>query len=304
MINTLDIPANFARTTIELHGDMGREWLAGLPSLLDRYADRWSLTLAPPFAPLSYNYVAPARSDGAHLVVKAGVPCRELLNEIDALRLYDGESMVRLLDADRDDGIMLIERLIPGTTLLDEPDDERATAIAAGVMLRLRRPPPAAHTFPSVADWGAGLQRLRARFDGGAGPFPEELVDRAEHLFGELLASMSEPVLLHGDLHHGNILAAERAPWLAIDPKGVVGEPACEVGAWLRNPMPGLMADPNRRRVTERRVDQFAELLELDRARVIGWGLAQSVLSAWWSFEDHGGGWEPAIACAELLATL
>jgi len=115
---------------------------------------------------------------------------------------------------------------------------------------------------------------------------------------------MREPVLLHGDLHHDNILAAERQPWLAIDPKGLVGEPEYEVGALLRNPMPGLLAIPHPERVLARRLDILAESLGFDRDRLRAWGLAQAVLAAWWSIEDHGQGWETWIACAALLDRL
>jgi len=112
---------------------------------------------------------------------------------------------------------------------------------------------------------------------------------------------MAAPVLLHGDLHHENILAATRQPWLAIDPKGIVGEPAYEVGALLRN---RLDAAPDLRPLQARRLDQLAEALQLDRQRLLSWSVAQAVLSAWWSYEDHGRGWEPMIAYAEVLAGL
>lgn len=299
---TPDIPANFARLTREVHGERGAEWLAQLPSLLADVADRWALTLAPPFEHLSYNYVAPAlRADGTQAVVKAGVPNEELLCEIDALTWYDGRGIVRLLEADRELGLMLLERLTPGNALLDERDERRAVSIAATVMRELRRPAPPAHRFPSVADWGRGFARLREQFDGGTGPFAEHTIDAASHLFDDLLASMEEPVLLHGDLHHGNIVAG-RGGWLAIDPKGVIGEPAYEIGAYLRNPLPRLLAEPHPERVLAARIDQFTEELGLDRARIAGWAFAQAVLSAWWSYEDHGGGWEEGIACAEYLA--
>ena len=143
---------------------------------------------------------------------------------------------------------------------------------------------------------------MRERYGGGTGPLPEALVDRAERLFAELLASMSGLVVLHGDLHHFNILAAERQPWLAIDPKGVVGEPEYEVGAFLRNPTPDLLSNPHAGWILSRRLDQFSEELSFDRERLRNWGMAQAVLSAWWSIEDHGYGGEEAIAFAELLA--
>lgn len=299
------VPAHLARTIVELFGEAGAVWLSRLPLLLADCERRWSLTVLPPEAELSYNYVAPAlRSDGAELILKVGVPNKELLTEMAALRLYDGQGIVQLLDADVEWGVLLLERLRPGMPLSTVGDDELATALAAELMRQLRRPAPAQHSFPTVADWAAGLRRMRAHFEGGTGPFPAALVEQAEGLFAELLASMEEPVLLHGDLHHYNILAAQRQPWLAIDPKGVVGEPAYEVGALLRNPMPRLQAAGQPRRLLARRVDHLSEELELDRRRVVGWGVAQAVLSGWWSFEDHGYGWEPAFAVAGHLAEL
>lgn len=304
-IHTVKIPENFARTIAELYGEAGLVWLARLPALVDEHAQRWSLTVLSPFEPLSYNYVAPAvRADGTNVVLKAGFPNPELCTEIDALWCYDGHGIVQLLEVSREQGVLLLERLKPGTPLSKECDDQRATAIVIEVMQQLWRPAPHKHAFPSVAQWAQGLRRLRDRFAGGTGPLPAPLVDAAERLFTELLASMAEPVLLHGDLHHGNILAAERQAWLALDPKGVIGEPAYEVGAWLRNPRPGLLAQPYPWQVLAHRIDQFADALGCERARIVGWGLAQAVLSAWWSLEDHGYGWEWGITCAELLAQL
>ncbi len=299
------IPDPFVRSQVEVHGERGREWIAHLPDLLDECARRWSLTMQPPFPNSAYNYVAPARqSDGSEVVLKAGVPHEWLLCEMDALQLCDGRGMVRLLDADRAQGVMLLERLKPGTPAPDLNDDERATSIAAQVMRRLWRPLPSTHSFPTIADWARGLQRLRQRFDGGTGPFPSHLIERAEIIFSELIASSTECVLLHGDLHHDNILAAEREPWLAIDPQGVAGERGYEVGAWLYNPMPQLLQWHKPECVLARRIDQFAEELELERERLLACGFAQAVLSAWWTFEDHGRVSEDTLRVAELLATL
>jgi streptomycin 6-kinase len=183
-------------------------------------------------------------------------------------------------------------------------DDEKAISIAAAVMRQMWRSAPTEHPFPSVSDWGKGFARLRQHYGGGCGPFPTLLLEEAETLFAELSASMDEPVLLHGDLHQDNILAAQRHPWLAIDPKGLVGEPAYEIGSLLRNPFPQLLQTPNPGHILARRVDQLAEELDLDRVRIRGWGLAQAVLSAWWGVEDFGHIWDAALACAELLATI
>lgn len=297
------LPDGFVRTIHEVYGARGAAWLAALPELIDACAQRWDLTMLPPFA-LSYNYAAPARrADGSAVVLKLGVPNPELSCEIAALRLVDGRGAVQLLDSDAERGILLLERLLPGTMLRDLPDDDQATRIAAAVMRAFWRPLPPDHPFPTTARWAAGLERLRARFDGGTGPLPAALVDRAEGLFRDLLASSAPSVLLHGDLHHENILAAARAPWLALDPKGLAGEPAYEVGALLRNP-PGVETWPDLRRIQARRVAILAEMLDLDARRIVGWTLAQAVLSAWWSIEDHGAGWEGAIQIAEGMLDL
>jgi streptomycin 6-kinase len=298
------IPENFARTMAEVYGAEGTAWVAALPDLLDRCAARWGLTIEPPFT-LSYNYVAPAvRADGTPVVLKVGWPGQELRTEIAALRFYDGHGIAQLLDADAEWGALLLERLIPGTMLSEVADDAEATRIAAGVMRELWRPLPPEHGFRSVADWAGGLSKLRPRFGGSTGPLPAPLVERAEALFAELLPTQAAPVLLHGDLHHWNIMATQRAPWLALDPKGIAGEPAYEVGALLRNQIPRLLALPDPAGAMARRIAILADELGFDRARLAAWGVAQAVLSAWWSIEDHGYGGEEAITCAELLLPL
>jgi len=307
------LPERFVRTVCATWGEPGREWLVGLPALLEDCARRWSLTLSAPFPNLTFNYVAPAvRADGTEAVLKAGVPNKELRSEAAALRVFDGRGSVRLLDSDPDRGLLLLERLRPGavlTALADEAHDGEATTIAASVMRGLWRPAPPGHDFPTVADWGESFARLRARFGGGTGPLPTARVEEAETLFADLLASSAPPVLLHGDLHHDNILSAhvlsaQRQPWLAIDPKGVVGEPAYEVGALLRNLWPDRHTHQNAGRLLERRAHRLAEELELDPARVRGWAVTQAVLSAVWGIEDNDDGWGAALADAELLSAI
>jgi streptomycin 6-kinase len=275
-----------------------------LPDTLADCASRWSLHPGPPFPNLTYNYVAPAvRTDGTAVVLKVGVPNKELTSEISALRVFAGRGAARLVEADPEAGALLLERVVPGTSLLTVADDEEATRIAARVMRALWRPVPAGHSFPLVADWAAGFIRLRARFDGGSGPLPPGLVRAAEERFAQLLATTAEQMVLHGDLHHDNILAGAGGEWRAIDPKGVVGEPGYEVGALLHNPA-GLHTWPDLDRVLVRRLEVLAEELGSAPERLRAWAFAQAVLSAWWSVEDHGAGWEPAIALAERFAGL
>jgi len=301
----VSIPVRFSRTILEVFGEGGAEWLRRLPDLIAQFERIWSIRAGPPFPNLSYNYVAPGiRGDGAQVVLKLGVPNPELTTEIEALRFFEGAGAVLLMEADAAQGALLLERLTPGRPLSALDDDEQATCVAVDVMRQLWRPAPRAHGFRTVEQWAAGLGRLRTRFGGGCGPLPASLVEQAEGLFADLLPSMGEVVVLHGDLHHDNILSAERQPWLALDPKGVVGEREYEVGALLRNPLPRLLEETKPGRVLARRIRQLADELGFERERLRAWGLAQAVLSAWWSIEDHGGGWEPAIACAQWLAEM
>ena len=298
------IPDNFRRDMIVMHGEEAIAWLERLPAILANCERRWGLSIGPPFA-LTFNYVAPAaRADGTQVVLKVCSLTDEFPQQPEALRLVDGHGMVRLLECDPAEEIMLLERLMPGTFLRNVEDDQASTSIAASIMRKIWCPVPEKHPFKTVQDWGKGFDRLRQYYGGATGPFPKALLEEAETLYRELSASMAGPVLLHGDLHHENILAAEREPWLAIDPKGLVGEPAYEVGAWLRNPMPQLLDMPQPGRILARRIDQLAEELGFDHVRLRDWGLAQAMLSAWWSMEDSGELSVFAITCAELLAAI
>ncbi len=299
------LTAEFSDRIEGVFGPAGVEWLARLPRLLESAASRWSIELQPPFQPLSYNYVVPAiKADGEAVVLKAGVPNKALATEIDALRHFDGQGAVQLIEADADAGLLLLERLSPGVPVKAMGDDGNATSIFARIAHRLWRPPPEHHDFSTVSDWAKGFTRLRERFNGKAGPFPEETIGHAERVMSELVDSMSDVVVLHGDLHHWNILSAEREPWLAIDPKGVIGEPAYEVGAWLRNPFPRILREPNFEQLTLRRVELLADELGFDGSRLLGWGFCQSVLSAVWSFEDGEDDWAEGLELAGRFAAL
>jgi streptomycin 6-kinase len=299
----LDIPDHYRSRIDEVRGPAGLIWLDQLPAIAAECAARWSLTLGEPFI-LTYNYVlAVTRHDGTPAVLKLGYPAdSEFHSEMAALQLFDGHGMSRLLEHDAGLGGMLLERLEPGDSLQGLPEIERAISIACGIMRQLWRPAPENHVFPTVARWGQGFDRVRGMFGGTSGPLPADLYDEAQRRYEELTATQSEHVLLHGDLHYGNILSALREPWLAIDPKGLIGEREYDVGDLLRNRVEEMLESPDPRAAAARRIDQISEELGFDRERVRAWCFCQAVLSALWSVEDHGYGWESAIAVAELLA--
>ena len=231
-----------------------------------------------------------------------------------ALQAWGGAGAVELLVWDIEAGAMLIERALPGeelTRIAEQGSDEEATAIACDVMRHLPKPNPGEQTFPrrntaatyigDPADRAADLPRLRERYDGGTGPFPEPIVDRAEAAFREMISSQGPQVLIHGDLHHENLLSAEREPWLVIDPHGMIAEAEYETYALLKNPT-GVAHWPDVEKVTRRRIDQIADLLGYDRRRIVGWGIAGAVLSAWWTLEGHGFDYEDDLVMAEIIA--
>jgi len=200
----------------------------------------------------------------------------------EVLEAFGGRGIVRVHE--HVPGAVLLERLDPGTPLaelaLPEKDDE-ATEILAEVVGRMSSPDIDLLRFSSIEDWGKA-------FDGyllsGDRQIPRGLVEHGQQVYAELCASQGERRLLHGDLQHYNVLFDSRRGWVAIDPKGVVGEVEYEVGALLRNPgEPEVYAH---RETVERRVRCYASRLALDPDRMIGWGFAQAVLSAIWGVED------------------
>jgi streptomycin 6-kinase len=220
------------------------------------------------------------------------------------LRIYGGEGVVKLLKADEARAVILIERLEPGVQLSKLEDDEQATKILASVMKKLWKPLPQGHACPHVSDWAKGIERYRDKFGRSNGLLRAYLVDKADDLFQELIGSMSEAVLVHGDLHHGNVLSAQRSPWLAIDPKGVVAEPAYETAAMLRNPGPELLKKRDLKYTLRERIVILSEELGFDAKRIQKWGIAQTVLSVIWSIEDQQQGCDNTVVIAELLSKI
>ena len=297
----MNLPQDFISTIQTTFGDEGRAFLDALPGLVTEASRRWGLSEVRAVSNLSYHFVARAKRGAEEVVLKIGVPHRELTSEMAALRFFKGRGAVRLLEADERRGMFLMERLRPGEMLSTLKDDDRATHIAAEVMLRLWRPAPMDDTFIRLSDWFKGLEGLRPAFNGGTGPFPRRVIEEVEELLPRLFAESATPMLIHGDLHHFNVLSSERG-WIAIDPKGVIGHPEYEVGPLLINPMPDLLNGSRPKVRLERRIAILSERLGLSPQSMRDWGLCHAVLSAWWDMSPDGKGGEYSLHCAELLA--
>lgn len=261
---------------------------------------RWALVIKERLNS-SYGYVARASYAGVgEVVVKLGASGIEFARELEALRLYGGQGAVKLLTADTANGVMLLESVRPGGLLSEVGSDEEATTIAASVMRRLWRPAPEHHPFAAMSEFDGGVEWLQACSVDTDCPVPTALASRAEALLRELATAQGKPVLLHGDLHHYNIPSAERVPWLAINPKGIVGEPTYDVGPFLYN---RLFQTDSPVRTLRRRVDQMSAELGFDRDRIVGAAIPRAVLAAWPS-GSSGKPWQEPLRCAELLAGL
>jgi streptomycin 6-kinase len=198
------------------------------------------------------------------------------------LQSFDGRGIVRAHEVA--DGAALLERIIPGEPLVSlvmaERDDE-AVDILADVIRRMDdiKPVP---TFTRVEEWSRGFDRYLKSADRS---ISKALVEQARDVYQRLCETQGPRRLLHGDLHHDNVLFDSNRGWLAIDPKGVTGEVEYEIGAALRNPI----ADPSRfasRRIVRRRIDRFRRAMNVDVDRVLEWAFSQAVLSAIWCWED------------------
>jgi len=294
-------------------GEEGKTLLESLPDLIDETSARWGLTDVQPVSSLSFNFAAFAKRGEEDVVLKIGVLNNELIGEISALRFYNGDGACRLLECDEEKGILLLERIMPGTMLSELDDDDERTHIAVDVMQRLWRPldvnqQQAAglqNKFIQLSDWFDGLKKIRPRFEGGTGPFPKNILERVESFLPELFAD-EDVKLIHGDFHHFNILKSERS-WVAIDPKGVIGPVGYEIGPLMINPW-GSISDGNRFKVqAERRVSILSERLGWEREKIIQWAMAHAVLSAWWSMEEaeeDDTSWEYSMGCAKIFSTL
>jgi streptomycin 6-kinase len=277
----------------------GADWLDRLPLLASECAEEWMLRLGAPFEPATISLVVPATlPDGSAAVLKLGFPEPESAGEPDALAAWDGRGAVRLLARDEARSALLVERCVPGTQLWGEADEERATETAAEVLRRIWRTPVADHPFRRLTDVAAGWEEsIPTAWDRLGHPFERSLLDLALNALRDLRSSQPETVILHQDFHGGNVLAAEREPWLAIDPKPLVGERAFDAASLLRDRRAELARDPQPVRTIARRLDLLSEALELDRERMRGWAIVHAL--AWGLGESV---YEDLVACARWIS--
>lgn len=269
MDNTHQIARNF--------GAHGERWLAGLHAQIAELERAWSLE---PISDLDATGECAwigvvRRADGSDAILKISVPHAEARHEGDALRAWDGDAAVHLLASSDDGFALLLERCLPGDTLWGL-SAEAGNAVACAVGKRLWRTVDPGAPFARLSDIVARWRGQLPTHAQGHG-YSRLMIDTALQLGAELVADAPPPVLLHGDLHPGNILAARREPWLAIDPKPVLGDPAYDWAQLLGNRCEAALAlaDPCSELV--RQVHQISDLCGHDPRRVAAWALLKAL---------------------------
>lgn len=262
---------------INLYAAKGKQWLTDLPQLVAHLEIAHGLSHLKPFKNLSYNYVLSGFQGLQPIVLKLGLDSNALKREALVLKAFAGFGTVSVLV--ENDGMLLLERAVSGVSLKSyfPENDNDAIHITGECLKQLHQAPiPSNHSLPHIKDW---LVALDTDLD-----IPTDTLHKARGLRDELIATSAKPVLLHGDLHHDNILHNGNS-WVVIDPKGVIGEPAYEIAAFIRNPMPELLEHPNASDIIDNRINQFAKTLKLSKKRIINWCYVQAVLAWVWALE-------------------
>lgn len=298
------IPDTFIERMRELHGEQGVAWSEALPGIITDFASRFEFIPEAPFSNLSYNFVLRAKlKDGKPAVLKSSFMKDELAQEVSVLRAYQGRGAINVINADEEGGVALLQAAAPGIPLSIIEDDARATDIFCEVFRHMHISAPPGSQFPSMKQHFAAIERYRERCLQGsiASPLPENWVENAEECLAYLIATTSENLLLHGDLHHENILREGEERWVVIDPKGIIGDIHFDTIQYLLNYED---RGGDREHVLRTRIAIMADRLGLDPRRIAMWGVARGVLEACWIIEEGGTDWHRGIQITERFAKL
>ncbi len=308
-LNNLSIPKTFEEKIISAFGGEGRAWLSGLPRQVDFYLSQWKLKISGHFDELSFNFVLPVeRENGSVAVLKLGLHPTGRLREIAALKHFAGNGSIKVLDFDQKTGVSLLERALPGKSLKElflNHCEEKANQITCSVISRIQSnsPPKDLSPFKSVEEWGKGFAKILGTEPNASRQFDAEIKD-AQGIFLELIRTTNRKVVLHADLHHTNVLSCQREDYIAIDPKGMFGDPAYELGTWIRNPMPDILNSTRLEDIFINRIYSMSDALKFDRKRVWGWAYSQAWLAAIWALEDKSPDFHSWVQIAKAIGII
>lgn len=284
----MQLPESYIEKVYRMFGDDGRRWLDSVDWLIAECVRKWDLTEPRLSESLSFSLVCFAESsEYGHVVVKTVVPHPELWTEMEALSIYDGCGTCRCHAVDKSLGAMLLERVRPGLDLYSLTDWRQRVATAArviaGLSLSADRIGPCSG-LPSFNHWVASaFAAIRA--SGAGGPGMLRLVDEAEKVYRGLALQGCGEYLLHGDLHHGNMLLDADSGWKVIDPKGVIGPKCLECARFITNEVGDSHPEQRNMKMIEI-VNTFSTALDVHPRVVAESAFVDRVLGASWSFEE------------------
>lgn len=281
----------------EVYVDSGQEWLRALPSLIATLGARWNFRLLKVVPDLTYSFVAVvSHRDRETRILKIAPPGERIRSEI-AWYQVNPDGGAEVFASDHEAGALLMEHLIPGSSakvLVQQGDDDGATRAICEVIKKLRPVPCTHQKFELVADLGASMELLRGMLDA-------RLVDEASRLFEDITGDPTTHRIVHGDLHHDNVLLGRKG-WCGIDPHGYFGPPAFEVGAMIHNPRDAFPGERPLEATIHRRLAILSEELPFTRKEIIGWSLVHTLLAASWSLTDHGKIPRDHVEVAEIIS--
>ena len=289
---------DFERNIIDIFGETGKQWLDQLPDLVEKSKIKWGLQEVKPFSNLTYSYVGRTVHDDRPSVLKIMPPCDRFTRECEWYQNQSGRGSPHLFAFDKESGALLIERMQPASSaknLVLQGDDRGATNAIAKSILGLKHQPPKKEVFPHVNEFVNDLIKLKPHVQ-------ESLLTRAIFLLKDLTSDASKDVLLHGDLHHDNVLK-HGDHWVAIDPHGFIGPRSFEVGAMLRNPYDCFPTIKPLDEVIKARVNVLEHQLPFSRYEIQAWSLIYTLVSSSWSLDDHGDVPDEHIQIAQILSS-
>lgn len=293
------------RGTTEREAARGARWLASLPGLVAGLVRRWGCVLDGPVMHGGVGVIVPVLHDQRTAVLKVSFPHPGNVAEPDALVAWGGRGAVRLYARADDCFAMLLERA-GGHALAQLPDTDDLAGIAGRLSRRLAVPAPPGLPLQRLRDrakeWDASLCKDAAELTDA---LPRRVVDAAVATVREIGGDQPE-IMVHGDFHARNILSAEREPWLVVDPKGYVGDPAYDGGTFLRTLAYAPLEEDDLDKAVRRSLDVFAEAAELDRERVRRWAQFHAVDAVFWGrrHEARSAGSDRRSHVADHLAQL
>lgn len=297
----------FEKNIESIYQDKGRNWLADLPVLIEGLKLSWNLSDIIPVENMTYNYVAKAKQDNTRCVVlKISCDAKLLTDEIKMLQHFENNGAIKVIAYNPERSAALLQQAIPGTSLklLYPQNVDKVMEIYVDVVRKLHRqvatenkhPYTSQYTYRNVKEWLAALDNITSPL------LPAELMSKAIQLKRELLNTTSEEKILHGDLHHDNIIQ-DRHAWRVIDPKGIVGELGFEIAAFDFIHQSELENNLDIPSLFKNRIEKFSHKSGLEATRLAQWVYVRLMMSAAWFVEDQGDPEQAIVLARQLLAS-